>query len=367
MAHPPTPPSLAGLAPRTILVRGTNWIGDTVMTLPALAAIRQTFPQARIVFLVKPWVEDLARLCPDVDEIFRYEARTRHRGIGGIATLAADLRRRGFDMAILLQNAFEAAFLAFLARIPVRAGYATDGRQWLLTHPVRRTRQVRAIHQTGYYLHLAAQLGCKAGATAPRLAVPADWTARARGFLAGHGLPPDGLCIGLAPGAAYGPAKRWLPERFAAVADRLARTFAAQTLLFGSREDRAVTEQVRQAMETPAVNLAGATDLRDAIALIAVCGLFLANDSGLMHVAGALDVPLVALFGSTDPRATAPAGSRSRVLHAAVPCSPCLKTHCPTDFRCMTAIDADTVFRAARDLLAAGGHAPVCREAGDAP
>jgi heptosyltransferase-2 len=334
-----------------VLVRGTNWIGDVVMTLPACAAIRKTWPKARISVLAKPWVAEVYRLSPDVDEVVLFEEPGRHAGIPGKLRLAGELRGRLFDCAILLQNAVEAAIVARLAGIPLRAGYNSDGRGLLLTHSVRRTKAIRQVHQIDYYLEMVRVLGCTPAGRDVRLRITADHTEAAQRLLKAARIAEGSAVIGLAPGAAYGPAKKWFPERFAAVADRLIETTGAQVILFGSAGDRESTAAVMREARHPLVDIAGRTDLKEAIALISGCGLFLSNDSGLMHVAGALGVPTVAIFGSTNPAATSPVGDQSIVIHREVPCSPCLKPVCPTDFRCMEMIGVDEVYEAARKLL----------------
>ena len=337
-----------------ILIRGTNWIGDAVMTLPAVAAIRSSHPQARISVLVKPWVADIYRLCPQVDEVLLYEAPGRHAGWRGIFRLAGELRQRRFDMAILLQNAIEAAIIARLAGIPLRLGYNTDARGFLLTQAVKLTPARKKIHQADYYLKMVQELGCTAPGQAPFFRLTAAEASLADDELSRQGLPAPQLLIGMAPGATYGPAKKWFPERFGALAKRLGEGYGATTILFGSAADRETTAAVRRSSGLPLVDLAGKTGLRSAVALVARCRLFISNDSGLMHVAGALNIPTIAIFGSTNPTTTSPLGERSTVISRYMSCSPCLKTTCPTDFRCMDAITVDAVYEIARGMLCDG-------------
>jgi heptosyltransferase-2 len=334
-----------------VLIRGTNWIGDVVMTLPAVSAIRQTWPHARISVLAKPWVAEVYRISPDVDEIIPFAEPGRHAGILGKWRLAEELRSYGFDCAILLQNAIEAAILARLAGIPLCAGYNSDGRGLLLTHSVQRTSAIRSVHQIDYYREMVRALGCATAGCDVRLRPGDDYDETAKRLLGQFGIGEGSPLVGIAPGAAYGPAKKWLPERFAAVADRLIGATGAQTILFGSTGDRESTAAVTQNARHRLINIAGKTNLKEAMALIARCTLFLSNDSGLMHVAGALGVPTIAIFGSTNPATTSPVGEKSIVIHHDVPCSPCLKPVCPTDFRCMEMIGVDEVYATARKLL----------------
>lgn len=336
---------------RNILIRGTNWIGDVVMTLPAIAAIRRTFPEAHLSILVKPWVADVLRLCPDVDEILLYERPGIHAGPKGMIRLARELRARRFDGAILLQNAIEAAILATMAGIPVRAGYDSDARGALLTHAVRRTRGVRQVHQVNYYRAMVRALGCELTDIGVMLRPRKEEQDLAQRLLARFQLGEGAFLIGLAPGAAYGPAKQWFPERFASVADRLASESGGRILLFGSAGDQQSIQEIQRSSAFPCLDLAGKTSLREAIALIARCGLFISNDSGLMHVAGALGTPTVAIFGSTNPLTTSPSGPRTLVVRGQAPCAPCLKKVCPTDFQCMKSIGVEEVYQAAQVLL----------------
>ena len=334
-----------------MLIRGTNWIGDVVMTLPAVAAIRKTWPGARISVLAKPWVSEIYRLSPDVDQVIVFQDPGRHTGVLGKLRLAAELRKYSFDCAILLQNAIEAAILARLAGIPLCAGYNSDGRGLLLTHSVRRTKAVRQVHQIDYYLEMVWALGCTPTERSVQLHPGDDYGGVAERIFNEYGIEAGRTLIGLAPGAAYGPAKKWFPERFASVIDRLIDDTGAQAILFGSGGDKESTAAVARNARHRLIDIAGKTNLKEALALISRCTLFLSNDSGLMHVAGALGVPTVAIFGSTNPVTTSPVGEKSIVVHRDVPCSPCLKPICPTDFRCMDLIGSDEVYGAARMLL----------------
>ena len=334
-----------------ILIRGTNWIGDVVMTLPAISAVREAYPEARISILVKPWVADLLRISPDVDEVLVYERPGIHEGLRGLVRLVGELKAKKFDMAILLQNAIEAAVIAWLARIPVRAGYSSDARGFLLTHAVKRTDNILRVHQTRYYLEMLKALGLEAGRKETRLLIGEAEKVLSGRILKERGVAESSFLIGLAPGATYGSAKRWYPERFASVADRLIERFSARVLLFGSSGDHEVARRVQEKARNTLVDLTGETTLREAISLIARCRLFVTNDSGLMHVAGALGIPTVAIFGSTNPHTTSPVGQRSTVITKNVPCSPCLKETCPTDFICMDLVTADEVYDTAASLL----------------
>jgi heptosyltransferase-2 len=332
-----------------ILIRGTNWIGDAVMTLPALASVRAAYPRARMTILAKPLVADVYRLFSEAD-VMIYDKR--YDNPWGVFRLARQLRQMKFDAAILLQNAIEAAIMTLAAGIRIRAGYDSDGRGLLLTHAIGRTDAIFHVHQIDYYMEMVKALGCPPVDRSLHLETRIS-PATAQEILKKH--VPDGTPIlGIAPGATYGPAKRWLPERFAAVAVRLAEKLGARIVLFGGPDDFDPAEEVRRLAAGDCLNLAGKTTLREAIYLISRCRIFVSNDSGLMHLAGALNVPTVAIFGSTNPVTTSPAGEKTRIVRKPVECSPCLKKVCPEDFRCMTDISADDVFSAASELLQKG-------------
>jgi heptosyltransferase II len=343
-----------------VLVRATNWLGDAVMSLPAIRAVRQAFPNARLVVVARPWVADLYARETGIDQVIRYQPRNwRDR-----REFAERLRRERFDSAILLQNAFDAALIAWMAGVPVRIGYSRDGRRCLLTTPVPVPESGDIPrHERFYYLEMLrrAQLidderYFRAGI--PDIQLEGIQAAQASGAsrLAALGVSSD--VIGISPGAAYGNAKRWPPERFAeaavAISARL-KNFGSRpsVLLFGSAAERLLCEQVAARIDCAGVsarNLAGETTLREFIDMAAACRLFLTNDSGAMHVASALAVPTVAIFGATDDTTTGPAGPSARVVREHAECSPCLLRECPIDHRCMTHVSAETVAGAALQL-----------------
>ena len=332
---------------RRLLIRGPNWIGDAVMCEPALSAVRALFPAARIALLVKPSIAELFAGHPACDEIVLYDSRARHAGLSGKWRLSKDLKREGYDLAVLFQNAFEAAFLAWLSGIPRRYGYATDGRGWLLTDPVAVADQSKAAHQTRYYVDLLRPLGWDGQARAPRLVVSDSESQAIEQRLAAAGIGSSERLIGLNPGSTYGGAKRWLPERFADVADRLASSHSARIVIVGAAGEEILGQTIAGAMRTKAIVLSGRTSIRELMAVVQRCHLFLTNDTGPMHIAAALGVPVVAIFGPTNSRTTSPWGDAHRIVRRPVECSPCLLRECPIDHRCMTHISVDDVYQAA--------------------
>lgn len=329
------------MTPRRIVVRATNWLGDAVMSIPALRALRSSFPEARIAILGRSWAADLYAGEPFCDEFLEYRGRI---------SAAALLRAGRFDLAVLLPNSFDSALAPWLARIPRRTGYARDGRSPLLTDAIAcpRAGEIPA-HERFYYLELLRRAGWLAALPADpevRLARADELRARGQERFALRGWREP--VTGVSPGAAYGGAKRWLPERFAEAARRVAR--GGPVAVFGSREERALCEAVARAAGA-AYNFAGETRLGEFLELAAACQVMLTNDSGAMHAATAVGTPSVTVFGPTDERATGPAGARALVVREPVECSPCGRRECPIDHRCMTRVTAERVAAAARELI----------------
>lgn len=334
-------------AVQRILVRGTNWIGDAVLTTPALAALRAGFPQATITLLVKPAVAELLHGHPAIDDIVLYRDPGPHAGLGGKVALAIQLNRGRYDLAILLQNAFEAAAVTALAGIPHRYGYATDGRSFLLTHRVPLTSKIRRMHQVEYYLELLRPLGIPIEPSSPTLRTTPGEDAAADELLRAFGVDVGKTLIGINPGSIYGSAKRWIPERFAQVADRVAAEREACVLIVGGKGEEALGAAIAGMMTAPAIVLSGRTTVRQVMALIKRCRLFITNDTGPMHIAAAFRVPLVAMFGPTNPATTSPYGPGHELLRRPVDCSPCLLRECPIDHRCMEGIGVEEAHTAA--------------------
>jgi len=344
---------------RSILIRGTNWVGDSVIAVPAMREIRRIFPDARISLLVRPWVRDIYAALEFVDEILEYDSSKTHRGWRGFSSLVSGLRSRKFDLAILLQNAFEAALLAWCARIPSRVGYARDGRGLLLTHSRRIAPEVRHVHQAYYYLDILSGMGWLPDKLWERseyllstgIKVRDQDICAAEELLRSTGIHENESIIGINPGAFYGAAKRWFPERYAAVADQLAAECDSRIVIFGSSNDMPVAQQVAAKMTKTPVILAGRTALGQFMGVIRRCRLLITNDSGPMHLAAALDVPQLAIFGSTSEIATGPLSSKAVVIKYQVDCNPCFRRECSTDFRCMKGIRVQQVLDEARKIL----------------
>jgi heptosyltransferase II len=338
-----------------ILIRATNWVGDAIMALPALRAVRKRFADAQIAIVARPYVADIYRDQEICNQLIPYDPKGLHAGFSGRERLAAELRTHQFDAALLLQNAFDAAWLAWRANIPERIGYARDGRSFLLTKavPLPRHGEIPA-HEKFYYLELlrrADWLDSLQDESFIGVSVPEEKRRSAEEFLRKSGARRGALRIAIGAGASYGSAKCWPPSRFADVANRLQSEMDADVILFGTAAEAAASTAISAEMSRPPIDLTGKTAIADLSSLLSQCHLFIGNDSGAMHVAAAVGLPIVAVFGPTDPCGTAPVTPRCIIVQQKPYCSPCFLRRCPTDHRCMSAITADMVEAAARPWL----------------
>ena len=329
---------------RRVIVLSPNWLGDAVMALPAIADVRRRFKDARLAVAARKSVADLFRLTPDVDDVVVLDR-----------TELSTLKAQQADVAILLPNSFKSAWLTRRAGIAQRWGYAADFRSPILTRAVRRP--TRSVHQAEYYQHLVRELGIESGPLEPALTVPEDATASARGLLTTRGWDGSRVLIAIAPGAAYGTAKRWLPAHYAHLVSRLVSA-GAHCVLVGSSGDAETTQWivslVPETERAQVVDLSGATTLSTLAGVIGLASVFVSNDSGAMHVASAIGTPVAAIFGPTREYETRPLprnGARVEVLLHPVWCRPCMLRECPIDHRCMKGVTPERVFAIVRDLM----------------
>jgi heptosyltransferase II len=346
---------------RTILIRLPNWVGDAVMAVPALREFRRIFKDARIALAAKPWVaglfdgEDFADELIAVTDARGFVQKAR-RFIGN----ARRLRHLRIDMAVLLPNSFNAAISARAGGAKRIAGYATDGRRSLLTHIIPFESSYKQLHQVRYYLNIAAQLEQQLTGQSsvnleakPVLHAADSMRQRAVEIMAAAGINPAKRIIALNPGATNSRAKQWLPERFAATADRLSEREGFETIIVGTAGDCDVARAVSQQMRTKVADLTGGTSLAELKAVLSCAALVISNDTGTAHVAAALGVPTVTVFGPTEDFATRPLAERATVVRHPVDCSPCMLRDCPIDHRCMTRVEVADVENEARQLLVA--------------
>lgn len=343
--------------PSRILVVLPNWVGDLVLATPALRALRQRFPTQHIAFLVRSHLAEILSGGDWMDEIIHWPAgKTRPKRRQGFLGLAADLRKQKFDVAVLLANSFRSALLARLAGVTRRVGYDRDGRGLLLTDrllPQKHNGKYVPVPMTRYYNSIARYLGCRECPTQLELFTTPAEEAAAEKAIAAAGIRPDRPIVVLNPGASFGPAKCWLPERFAEVADRLVDEFSAAVVISCGPKEIDVARAVAGAMKRPAVVLDNPImPLGPSKALIRRSSLLVTNDTGARHFAKAFGTPVLTIFGPTDPEWTATEYAAERTLMVKVDCGPCMKRTCPLDHRCMTRITSAMVFDKARELMA---------------
>lgn len=370
--------------PNRILVRGVNWLGDAVMTTPALTRLREQFADARITLLTKPHLAGLWRLQSLVDEVLELD-----RG-ESLTQLGRRLRDHGFDLGIALPNSFRTALELRFARIPNRLGYEGNGRRFLLNHrvphrpDVYRMRRLTSLeisnairsgqaaqpvvpggsHHIHHYLHLIAQLGASATPCAPSWTVP---EAVRMAVIEKFALPTndDRPVIGINAGAEFGPAKRWPAKNFRAVIRLLHERLSCRFILFGGPGDLNIAAEISDGLAVecaaepnarPLVmsDLCGRTSLPELAAALAACDVLVSNDTGPTHLAAAVGTPVIVPFGSTSAALTGPGlpgGEVHRFLTAAPPCAPCFRPDCPIDLRCLNEITPERVFEATRVAL----------------
>ena len=332
---------------RRLLVLSPNWLGDAVMALPAIADVRRRFSNARLIVAARRSVADLFTMVPGVDQVVTLEWTGKLQQRRALRHDSAALEALGADAAILLPNAFSAAWLVKRAGIGERWGYAADFRRPLLSRAVSRPRH--SMHQAEYYQHLVRQLGMDSGPLEPAVLVPDDVIVGARMLLNSRNWKSSRPFIVIAPGAAYGTAKRWLPAHYATLVSNLVES-GAQCVLVGSRGDIETTNWIQRLVpdkqRRDVLDLTGVTSLSLLVGLIAIAKAFVSNDSGAMHLAAAVGTPVTAIFGPTREYETRPlprAGARAEVLIHDVWCRPCMLRECPIDHRCMKGLSPERV------------------------
>ena len=324
-------------------MRGVNWVGDTILTYPSVQGVKELFPHSCLTVLVPNHLVGLWKTFPCVDEIIPFQKRS---GVGSVwedMQISRSMRKRRFDLALIFPRSFRSAFQIYLAGIPIRIGYQDEGRSLFLTHKIRRKGEVLHLHRVHYYRRLMEPLGHLESVPSPRLFLREEEREWAQRRLEELGLLDGRPLIGINPGAAYGLAKCWHPDRFAELGRRLSEKWKATALILGREEERGIADKILKNLGGGGVDFTGKTRLLQLAALLKRCRLLVTNDTGTMHVASAVGTPVVAIFGSTDPVATGPWGGGHVVVKKEVSCSPCFKRVCPTDHRCMELITVDEV------------------------
>ena len=337
-----------------IVVRGTNWVGDAVMGVPALRELRQLFPKAHISLVVRPWAEGLFADATFVDSLLVFD----RRGVMSVIDQVRRWREQKFDLAVLFQNAFEAALIPFLAQIPIRVGYATDRRRFLLTHPLQLPEKREQEHEVFYYLNIVKELAHIVGRPGPTVAPPecSLQVSESRQIaavekLVSIGASQNNITVALCPGSINSRAKRWPAERYAELADRLIEMRDVDVLLIGSTDETDVAAEVKGRMRHQPIDLTGKTSLAEAVAILSVTDLVITNDTGPAHIASSLGRPTLVIFGPTNPATTRPFAASGEIIRQPPDCAPCMLRDCPIDHRCMTAIGVEDVLKRVETLI----------------
>ena len=340
-----------------IVIRGTNWIGDAVMTIPALRQLRRIFPASEIILHTRAWAERIFRDASFIDGILTFDSK--ESTLTDVLEQGRVLREEKFDIAILFPNSFASALPARFGGVPHRFGYSREGRRIFLTHPVKIPEWKARRHEVYYYLNLIAEVEKEFFGTQTVLDAEPDSTLevsperreRARQILRTSGVDLTRKTVAIGAGSTNSRAKRWLPERFAELNDRLQRELGANVILLGSADEEKVSNKVMERSVFKPIRLTGKTDLDDAVSILAEADLLISNDMGLAHVAPATGTDTVVIFGPTNPETTRPFSPHAEIIRKGVECSPCMLRDCPIDHRCMTWISTDEVFAAAAAKL----------------
>jgi heptosyltransferase-2 len=344
---------------KRVVVRGTNWVGDAVMTIPALRELRRLLPNAHLTLATRPWAKGLFEDADLVDDLLI----TNRRGLGSVVSQVAGWRKGRFDLAVIFPNAFEAALIPAIARVPFRIGYATDGRSALLTNPLPLPEWRSSKHEVFYYLNIIGELerllGPKQTGTQTVMEREPDAFLRISerrqteglAMLRAFGIRHNHPLVALCPGSINSRAKRWPAERYAALADSLIEKLNAEVLLIGSPDELDVSLEVSRGMRNKLFMLTGKTDLAQIAAVLSWVDLLVTNDTGPAHLAAALGRPTLVIFGPTNPLTTRPFSSVAELVRHPPDCAPCMLRDCPIDHRCMTAISPEEVFARAHVML----------------
>jgi heptosyltransferase II len=325
-----------------ILVRGTNWVGDAVMQIPALRQLRAVFADAHITLCTRDWAKGIFADADFIDEILPINAKE------SVFSQSKKLRERKFDLAILFTNSFQTALIAKFGKIKTRFGYANEGRSFLLTNSVKKPVWKNERHEIFYYLNLISEVekhyfGIVSEQNARfDLQVSDERKSSARKLLNENGVDLSKPIIAFCPGSTNSRAKRWQTASYAKLNDKIQRELNANVVLIGDKSELDVSLEVIDKSEVKPYLLTGKTSLAEAAAILSACNLLVANDTGPAHISAALGTKTIVIFGPTNPKTTHPIGAE--IVRKNVDCSPCMLRDCPIDHRCMTQISADDIF-----------------------
>lgn len=341
-----------------ILVRGTNWIGDAVMTIPALRELRRIFPRDHITLHTRSWAEGIFRDADFIDDFLTFDEKGSD--FRTLFEQAHRLRKGDYDLGVIFPNSYRSAAIAKLGRVSRRFGFAKEGRSLLLTDAVKVPRWKKGRHEIFYYLRLVREIENRMLGTGTvtdansdtRLSVSEARKAEARERLKNAGIRSDQKIVAIGPGSANSRAKRWGAKNFAGLATRLVEDFKAGVVMLGSGEEAEVAARVKNCARVPIFDLTGETNLAEAVAILAAVDIFISNDMGLAHVSAAVGTPTIVIFGPTNPETTRPMGLDVQIARNPVECAPCMLRDCPIDHRCMTGISTDRILEMAARKLA---------------
>ncbi len=326
-----------------IIVRSPNWIGDAVLCLSSIAYIKEKIPQAHIAILAKNWVKDIFLNHPAVDEIISLDKSK--------TALIREIKKRNFYTGVLFTNSFSSAFLFFIAGVKKRIGYKTDLRSIFLTDGFTLPKNLEKLHQRDYYFEIAKKIIPENGTPKnPILYLTEKETERAHSILKDFDISGGTKIIGIFPGASYGPAKMWGVDKFKLLAKEITKNKNANVLVFGGNKEKELANKIQNKTDS-IINLCGKTTVRELMALIKRCNVFITNDTGPMHIASALNVPIIAIFGPTNPDRTSPLGA-SAIIKKEVNCAPCKHRICPLkNHECMEKVSVEEVLKAVENIL----------------
>lgn len=353
---------------KRVVVRGTNWVGDSLMTVPALRALRRVLPEAHITLATRPGTKGIFSDADFIDDLLIYDRKSAFSVVPQIR----EWRKRKFDLALLFQNAFEAAFIPFFAGVPIRLGYATESRQTLLTHPLPLPDWRSSRHEVFYYLYLVTALEQLLYESSSICEQPPDASieisdqrrSEAVELLRAHGVSEEESVVAICPGSINSRAKRWPSAAYAMLADRLIDA-QRKVLLIGSRDEVDVSNEVVGRMRNRPTVLTGKTTLDQITSVLSAVDLIVTNDTGPAHIGAALGRPTIVIFGPTNPLTTRPFSPTAEILRHPPDCAPCMLRDCPIDHRCMTAITVDEVFERSHALLKRASFAKTVRSVCD--
>jgi heptosyltransferase-2 len=332
-----------GAVPHTpinkILVRTPNWLGDSVMSIPTVVGIKRIFPNSEIWIWTKKGLSDLWKFVPEVKGV-----------IDGVS------KNHDFDLGVLLTNSFSSALKMYWAKIPEIRGYSINFRSILLTQPVQVKRRCKEMHQIDYFFGITQDLLGDINLGNPKIVIPSELKEKSKKNIIDSGWDGRSLLIGIHATASFGSAKRWIPERFSQLIDKLISDYSAYILMVGSESEKNDISSILKNTKNPGkiINIAGKTELEEFISAIGLCNLFIANDSGPMHIASCLGIPVVAMFGSTDPKHTGPREKNCMILYNKTKCSPCFRRICNKDLECMKLITVEDVNKAVKNFIGSG-------------